>query len=108
MLKRHLLNIGLAAITCLCAMASQAQGNWPTKAVRLIVPYPPGGPVDQLARAIAPKLGEQLGQAIIIDNRAGASGTIGVDAVVKAEPDGYTFGFGVPGAITVLPHLQKM
>lgn len=108
MQKRHLLTISLAAFAGLATLPIHAQTAWPTKPVRLIVPYPPGGPVDQLARAIAPKLGEQLGQAIIIDNKAGAGGSIGLDATIKGEPDGYTFGFGVPGPITVLPHLQKL
>lgn len=89
-------------------MPAQAQPDWPSKSIRLVVPYPPGGPVDQIARAIQQRLGETLGQSIIVDNRAGASGIIGMDAAIKAEPDGYTFGFGVPGGITVLPHLQKM
>lgn len=108
MKKRHFLIANLAALACLATLPSQAQTSWPTKPIRLIVPYAAGGPVDSLARAIAPKLGEQLGQSIIIDNKAGASGTIGVDATIKAAPDGYTFGFGVPGAITVLPHVQKI
>lgn len=108
MIKRHLLAVGIATLAGFAAAPAFSQAAWPAKPVRLIVPYPAGGPVDQLARAIAPKLGEQLGQPIIIDNRAGASGTIGIDATVKAEPDGYTFGFGVPGGITVLPHLQKL
>lgn len=101
----------LASLTALMAFATgsvMAQAQWPAKPIRLIVPYPAGGPVDQIARSVAPKLGEQLGQAILIDNRAGASGTIGLDAAIKADPDGYTFGFGVPGGITVLPHLQKL
>ena len=105
MLKRNVL---LLCLTAFAALTVSAQTAWPSKPIRLIVPYPPGGPVDQLARALAPKLGEALGQNIIIDNRAGASGTIGMDAAIKAEPDGYTFGFGVPGGITVLPHLQKL
>ncbi|MES2508546.1 MAG: tripartite tricarboxylate transporter substrate binding protein [Pseudomonadota bacterium] len=101
----------LASLTALLAFATgsvMAQAQWPAKPIRLIVPYPAGGPVDQIARSVAPRLGEQLGQAILIDNRAGASGTIGLDAAIKADPDGYTFGFGVPGGITVLPHLQKL
>ena len=105
-MKRRSLIIALAlAATALPALA---QSTWPTKPLKLIVPYPPGGPVDQLARVVAPRLGEVLGQTIIIDNRAGASGVIGMDAAIRAEPDGYTWGFGVPGGITVLPHLQKM
>lgn len=105
--KRSLLICATAALAGLAAPV-QAQGTWPAKPIRIIVPYPPGGPVDQIARAFQQRLGEVLGQSIIIDNKAGASGIIGMDAAIKAEPDGYTFGFGVPGGITVLPHLQKM
>ena len=99
----------LVGVICV-SMSSWAfsQANWPSRSIKLIVPYPPGGPVDQLARTVAPKLGEILSQAVVIDNKAGASGTIGLDAAIKSEPDGYTFGFGVPGGITVLPHLQKL
>lgn len=105
--KISLLILGSALLAGLVAPL-QAQTSWPVRPVKLIVPYPAGGPVDQLARAIAPRLGEVLGQSIVVDNKAGASGVIGMDATIKAEPDGYTFGFGVPGGITVLPHLQKM
>jgi tripartite-type tricarboxylate transporter receptor subunit TctC len=106
--KRHFLAVILAAAACLATLPTHAQSAWPTKPIRLIVPFAAGGPVDALARTIAPKLGEQLGQSILVENKAGASGTIGVDATIKADPDGYTFGFGVPGAITVLPHVQKV
>lgn len=106
--KRSLLALSLAAALAVLAGPAQAQANWPARPIKLIVPYPAGGPVDQLARTIAPRLGEVLGQSIVIDNRSGASGVIGMDATIKAEPDGYTFGFGVPGGIAVLPHLQKM
>jgi tripartite-type tricarboxylate transporter receptor subunit TctC len=105
--KRSLLVLASAVLAGLAAPV-QAQSNWPSHPIRLVVPYPPGGPVDQIARAIQQRLGEVLGQSIVIDNRAGASGIIGMDAAIKATPDGHTFGFGVPGGITVLPHLQKM
>ena len=110
MLKRHFIAVCVAATATLVAGVSpaRAQSDWPQKPIRLIVPYPAGGPVDSLARAIGPALGEALGQPIVIENKAGASGTIGMASAMKAEPDGYTFGFGVPGAITVLPHLQKL
>ena len=88
--------------------AGAAQDNWPVRPIKLIVPYPPGGPVDNVARLIAPEVSAKLGQSLVIDNRAGASGTIGTDATVRADPDGYTFGFGVPGALTGLPHVMKV
>ncbi|MFY2565437.1 Bug family tripartite tricarboxylate transporter substrate binding protein [Achromobacter ruhlandii] len=90
------------------AAPAQAAAPWPSQPIRLIVPYPPGGSVDNLARLLAPALGQRLGQTIVIENKAGASGTIGVDATVRATPDGNTFGFGVPGAITGLPHVMKV
>lgn len=105
--KRSLLVLASALLAGLAAPA-QAQTDWPQRPIRLVVPYPPGGPVDQIARAFQQRLGEVLGQTIVIDNRSGASGIIGMDTAIKAAPDGYTFGFGVPGGITVLPHLQKM
>jgi tripartite-type tricarboxylate transporter receptor subunit TctC len=87
---------------------AHAAQPWPNQAIRMIVPYPPGGSVDILARLLAPALGQRLGQTIVIENKAGASGTIGVEATVRATPDGSTFGFGVPGAITGLPHVMKV
>lgn len=78
------------AIACTFpAIRAQAQG-FPTKPIRLVVPYGPGGATDILGRMIAQKLSEQLGQTVYIDNKAGASGSIGTDAVAKAPPDGYT------------------
>ena len=99
-----------ACVIGACAIAASPAGaqSWPTKSIRLIVGYPPGGPVDLLARAIAPALGARLGQTILIENKAGASGTIGMDATIKAAPDGYTFGMGTPGGITSLPHVMKL
>ncbi len=108
MKKRSLMVLALASLFAGLAAPVQAQSNWPAKPIKLVVPYPAGGPVDQLARTLAPRLGEVLGQPVTIDNRAGASGVIGMDSVHRAEPDGYTFGLGVPGGITVLPHLQKV
>jgi tripartite-type tricarboxylate transporter receptor subunit TctC len=109
MLKRTFLAalVG-AAVAAGPLTAANAQGNWPSKPIKLIVPFSPGGPVDQIARVIAPGLGKELGQTVIVDSKPGAGGSLGLDAAVKSDPDGYTFGFGVPGAITVLPHLQKL
>jgi len=81
---------GLAILAALLAGAAHAQQSYPDKPVRMVVPWPPGGSVDIVARLISEKLGQKLGQPIIIDNRSGASGTIGMDAVAKSRPDGYT------------------
>ncbi len=97
-----------ATLATLPIAAVQAQDAWPSRPITLIVPFAPGGPVDQIARTISPGLGKELGQTIIIENKAGAGGSLGLAAAMKAEPNGYTFGFGVPGAITVLPHVQKL
>jgi len=96
-----------AALFALAGAAPAQAADWPNQTIRMIVPYPPGGSVDNLARLLAPTLGRELGQTIVVENRAGASGTIGVDATVRATPDGSTFGFGVPGAISGLPHVMK-
>ena len=82
----------LAAVTLALPIAGTAQ-DWPTKPVRFISPYPPGGSVDPLARTFAAKLGDSLKQNFIVENRTGASGIIGTEHVAKSAPDGYTFVF---------------
>jgi tripartite-type tricarboxylate transporter receptor subunit TctC len=80
----------IAAILLACTASGVLAQNYPTRPIRMIVPFAPGGNVDINARAVAPALGQALGQQIIVDNRAGASGIIGTDAVAKSTPDGYT------------------
>lgn len=106
MLKPLLRALLLAALS-LAVIPSQAQ-TWPAKPMRLIVPFPPGGPVDHIARVIGPRISAQLGQPILIENRSGGGGTIGLAATISAPPDGYTFGFGTPGGLTALPHVMKV
>jgi tripartite-type tricarboxylate transporter receptor subunit TctC len=102
----------LLAVTCttlvsaFTAFTAQA-ADYPDKPVRMIVPYPPGGTSDLLARAIAPRLGERLQQTVIIENRAGAGGVIGAQAVARSAPDGYTLVFASIASHGILPVLQK-
>ena len=89
---RRLFVLALAALPLML----HAQVNYPDKPVKLIVPFPPGGNVDLSARILAPALAKELGQPVVVENRAGASGTLGLDAVAKAAPDGYTIGIASP------------
>ncbi len=93
-----------AGVALASSMAAVAQ-TYPAKAIRLIVPFAPGGNVDITARAIGPVLAEVLGQQVIIDNRGGAGGTIGADLVAKAAPDGYTLLMGSNSTVSVAPAL---
>jgi tripartite-type tricarboxylate transporter receptor subunit TctC len=88
----------LGTLLCLAPLAAHAQA-WPNKPVRWVVAYPPGGGSDFLARQLAPQLGKQLGQTIVIDNRPGAAGMIGTDNAAKSPPDGYTIVTGDNGAM---------
>jgi tripartite-type tricarboxylate transporter receptor subunit TctC len=90
--RRHLLlGSGAAAIAApLIGIGASAQGNWPNRPIRVIVPYPPAGGADTTARLLFTKLGELWGAQFVVDNRGGAGGTIGEAAAAKADPDGYT------------------
>jgi tripartite-type tricarboxylate transporter receptor subunit TctC len=97
-----------AAVIAAVAMAffpvAQAQ-DYPTRTVSLVVPYPPGGGVDAMARVVAEKLGGLLGQQVVVDNRAGGSGLTGTRAFIKSPPDGYTLFLGHTGSISINPSL---
>jgi tripartite-type tricarboxylate transporter receptor subunit TctC len=99
--------LGAATAAALClALASAAHAQtWPLKPIRFVVPFPPGGATDVLTRTIAPKLGEGLGQQVVVDNRAGAGGMIGVDLAAKAPADGYTLVLATVGPISINPSL---
>jgi tripartite-type tricarboxylate transporter receptor subunit TctC len=100
-MKRAVLLRGVFALAAACALhapaMSQTANAFPQRPVTLIVPFPPGGPSDALARGFALHMGKKLGQSVIIENVAGAGGTIGLTKVAKAAPDGYTLGFGTIG-----------
>jgi tripartite-type tricarboxylate transporter receptor subunit TctC len=91
-----LASIALAAISFVAGPAS-AQGVWPNKPVRIVVPFAPGGTTDILARAVAPELARAFGQPFVVDNRAGAGGNVGADLVAKSPADGYTLLMGTVG-----------
>ena len=95
----------MAAIALLCASSGSVAQNYPTRPVRMIVPFAPGGNVDINARSISPAMGLALGQQIIVENRAGAGGTVGTDVVAKSAPDGYTLLVASSSVMTNSPAL---
>jgi len=100
-MKILVLFLGLLLSGAACAQ------DWPAKPVRFIVPYPPGGGTDIIARIVQPRLAEALGQTIVIENRGGAGGAVGTEAAAKAAPDGYTFLFTL-SSHTINPLLYKL
>ena len=99
--------IALIALAA-AATTALAQQPYPTKPIRLLVPFAPGGGNDYLGRLVGQKLGERLGQAFVVDNRAGASGIVATDMVAKAQPDGYTLLLGFVGPLALNPNLEKV
>ncbi len=98
----------VACFFFLCAITAPATAQqYPSKPVRLVVPYAPAGPVDEVARLISVRLTEAWGHPVIVDNRAGAGGGIGTDAVAKSPADGYVLLLGNSGPLTINPSLQK-
>ena len=112
MLRRTLLSVltvPMLAMPLLAPVdvAAQNTGNWPDRPIRLVLPFPPGGPSDMTARLAAEKLQASLKQAVVVENRAGAGGNIGTAEVTRAAPDGYTFMIGTDTILTVNPHVYK-
>jgi tripartite-type tricarboxylate transporter receptor subunit TctC len=104
---RKVLALSIAAIGLAIAPGLHAQQQWPSKAVTVVVPFPPGGSTDTLARSLTPKLQEELGQPFVVDNKPGATGTIGAGIVKRAAPDGYTLFVSSLGPFVIAPHLIK-
>ena len=88
-------------------MASSGALAWPDRTVTMVVPFPPGGSTDTIARILAPKLQEKLGGTFIVENKAGATGTIGATAVARSTPDGHTLLVTSLGPLVIVPHLIK-
>src|SRR5262252_8411127 len=93
----------IVAVACAVAACPAPAQSWPAKPIRVIVPFPPGGSTDMVARIVAQKLEKPLGQPLVVENRGGAGGTIGTAAGAKAAPDGYVLTFGSTSTHVVAP-----
>ena len=105
-LKRGLMAAGIAAVSLLAVAAASAE-DWPSRPIRLIVSFPPGNSADLVARTFSNLLSQRLGQPVVIENRGGAGGLIGMEAMTKAAPDGYTFAVSSLSPITIIPAINK-
>lgn len=99
---------GLVVALILIPFAAWAQTPYPSKPIRIIAPFPPGGAVDIVGRTLAQHLSTSLGQPVVVENKPGANGTIGSALVAKAEPDGHTLLLSSVGAITIIPHVRDV
>jgi len=98
---------GAAALTASFGAAAAPGDGYPSRPIRFVVPYAAGGTTDLVARTVGQRVGEKLGQPVVIENRPGAGGNVGMDAVAKAAPDGYTIGFGAISTNALNPHIYK-
>jgi tripartite-type tricarboxylate transporter receptor subunit TctC len=105
MTSKRVLLCALACAAVFVAAADARAQNYPTKPIRMIVPFPPGGPIDVMGRITGDRLSQGVGQTVVIENRPGAGAVIGSRAVATAEPDGYTLLFGSSGSLAVAPAL---
>jgi tripartite-type tricarboxylate transporter receptor subunit TctC len=96
------------AVAALCAAAGEASAQqYPSRPIRFIVPFAPGGGADVVARSLSDRLAQQLGQPVLVENKPGAGATVGADFVAKSAPDGYTLLYGTPGPQIINPYLMK-
>jgi tripartite-type tricarboxylate transporter receptor subunit TctC len=107
MLLNRMLLCALACVAVIVAAADARAQSYPSKPIRMIVPFPPGGPIDVMGRITGDRLSQGVGQTVVIENRPGAGAVIGSRAVATAEPDGYTLLFGSSGSLAVTPALYK-
>ncbi len=106
MQRKHFIRYVAAALAAAAGSAGAQGGPWPAKPITMIIPFPPGGTLDVVGRMLAARLGQQLGQTVVVDNRPGGAGTIGASAVMRAPGDGYTLLF-TASTFTVTPMTQK-
>src|ERR1700758_4251946 len=104
--RRVVAAIAGAALPSAISQSLRAQQNYPNRPIKLIVPFPPGGPIDTMARLVAEELTASVGQ-VVVENRPGGGSTIGTKFVAGAEPDGYTLLFGSSGSLAVAPALYS-
>jgi tripartite-type tricarboxylate transporter receptor subunit TctC len=104
-MRLRFVSIAFAAVAAIAPAAAQ---NFPSRPITMVVPFPPGGNTDLMARALQTELSKALGQSVIISNKGGAAGTIGLLDLVRAEPDGYTIAMTPNNPITAQPHMQKL
>jgi tripartite-type tricarboxylate transporter receptor subunit TctC len=107
MIKKLLLSLPLSLSLGLAAVAAAQAQPWPAKPVTLLVPFPPGGSTDMIARSLGPQLQKRLGGTFIVENKAGAGGTVGAGLAKRAAPDGYTIFVSSLGPFVIGPHLNK-
>lgn len=105
--RRRVLAGAVAALSLPFVSRASAQAQWPNRVVKVVVPFAAGGTTDILGRLMAQKLSEEYGQQFIVENKAGAGGNIGADAVAKSDPDGYTFVIGTPGPHAINQFIYK-
>jgi len=103
----HIARIVSIFVACACVAGAALAQKYPTRSIRIIVPQPPGDPCDTFGRLLGQHMSERLGQPLVVDNRPGASGTIGLALAAKAPADGYTFACGQGGNMSVIPHTMK-
>src|SRR5215510_452340 len=106
MFRAH--RLAALALLGMAALAGPALAqNFPSRPIRMVIAFPPGGPTDLVGRLLADKMKDSLGQSVIIENKAGANGAIGADMVAKSEPDGHTIFLTTAGAVTITPGMRN-
>src|ERR1700737_4593677 len=103
-----LLGALMTGLSVLLSPALAVAQDFPNKSIRLIVPFPPGGPNDIIARVVGQRMSELIRQPVLIDNRSGQAGVLGTDAVAKSNPDGYTIGIVSASALAISPTMEKV